>query len=61
MVPIGSESFREISTWWKGTKCQIRTTSNARPCLTPGYCRELVGALRAEKERPFTLKAAAIR
>ena len=26
-----------------------------------GHCPELVGALRAEKERPFTLNAAAIR
>ena len=26
-----------------------------------GHCPELVGALRAQKERPFTLKAAAIR
>ena len=28
---------------------------------TTGHCPELVAALRAQKERPFTLQAAAIR
>ena len=35
--------------------------SNAGPCPTLAICPELVGALRAQKERPFTLNAAAIR
>jgi hypothetical protein len=35
--------------------------SNAGPCPHTGHCPELVGVLPAQKERPFTLNAAAIR
>jgi hypothetical protein len=62
--------FRRISpvAAHSGDRLLSEPTADTQPCRREplfmphtGPCPELVGALRAGKERPFTLKAAAIR
>jgi hypothetical protein len=54
MVPIGSESFRGISTWRKGTKCQIRTSSIFFEC-EPRHTPRLIFDVKACKTEMLTM------